>query len=163
MHNAILLSDSRISPDAIAHALRSVSIFHFAGHGWSAGDNGALLLGGSQGESAEMGAREIASQNWDRCRLAVLAACLTGVGEGRGPVNSRSLVRALLAAGAHRVIAARWSVDAASTQALMTEFYNRLFAGGSPAEALAEAKAKIAATPGWRHPYYWAGFDLYVK
>jgi CHAT domain-containing protein len=101
------------------------------------------------------------SQNWSHCRLAVLSACLSGAGEDQGPVNSDSLVRAFLAAGARQVIAARWSVDSAATESLMNEFYERLFAGAKPAFALAAARARIAATPGWEHPYFWAGFDLY--
>jgi CHAT domain-containing protein len=108
-----------------------------------------------------MAADELAVQRLKQCRLVVLSACLTAAGEERGPVNNHSLVGALRAAGARQVVAARWSVDGESTRALMKAFYDRLFAGASPAEALTAAEARVASMKGWSHPYYWAGFDVF--
>jgi CHAT domain-containing protein len=59
------------------------------------------------------------------------------------------------------VIAARWSIDSEATRALMDGFYARLVAGKSVPEALSGAAADVAASPGWSHPYYWAGFDVF--
>ena len=46
------------------------------------------------------------------------------------------LTRALIYAGAASVIVSLWSVDAASTQRLMVEFYKQLKAGKDKATAL---------------------------
>jgi CHAT domain-containing protein len=59
------------------------------------------------------------------------------------------------------VIASLWNVDDASTCALMTKFYERWKAGAAPATALREAQLFIAAQPKWRHPYYWAAWQLW--
>ncbi len=167
MPRALQLDDETASPASIANGIQKAALFHFAGHGWANGGNGGLLLSAvrspsdSQATTRWLAADEVLRQDWRSCRLAVLSACLTATGEDRGPVNNRSLVRAFLAAGAGHVVAARWSVDADATRALMKEFYKGLFSGASPAEALAAAESKIAASPGWRHPYYWAGFDVF--
>jgi CHAT domain-containing protein len=159
---AVVLRGDQAAPDAIARAMRSATLFHFAGHGWSNGGNAGLILGSNAaGETHYLTADDIAGQDWKQCRLAVLSACFTAAGEERGPVNPRSLVRALLAAGAREVIASRWSVDGEATRAWMSAFYEALFAGASPADALSQASAKIRRTPGWEHPYYWAAFELF--
>jgi CHAT domain-containing protein/Flp pilus assembly protein TadD len=163
IRNPVVLLDGAASSEAVARESAGIEIFHFAGHGWSDGGNGALILSPDSDTNSPrwLASAQVASQNWSHCRLAVLSACFSGAGEDQGPVNSDSLVRAFLAAGARQVIAARWSVDSAATESLMNEFYERLFAGAAPAAALAAARARIAATPGWEHPYFWAGFDLY--
>ncbi len=115
--------------------------------------NGALLLApGSDGEPGSSRRRELSEQDWSRCLLAVLSACLTAEGEDRGPVNNESLVRALLSAGAHRVMAARWSVDSQSTRHLMESFYLQLLRGETPARALAASANEVASASRWKHP-----------
>ena len=148
--------------DTIVRRMASADLVHFAGHGWSNGGNAALILGpDAAGGSRYLTATDLAALDWKSCRLAVLSACLTAAGEERGPVNPQSLVRALLAAGARRVVASRWSIDGEATEALMSSFYDALFGGKAPAEALRQASAKIRGTRGWEHPYYWAAFDVF--
>ena len=137
-------------------------IFHFTGHGWANGGNGALILPpGPEGEPRFLTAATLAKQNWSQCRLAVLSACLTATGEERGAVNNQSLVQALLSAGAWRVVAARWSVDSEATRVLMEAFYTRVLSGESVPKSLSDAEAEVANAPEWRHPYFWAGFDAF--
>jgi CHAT domain-containing protein len=148
---------------AMNDGLREARLFHFAGHGWANGGNAALILGpDGAGGSRLLTATDLADQDWSQCLLAVLSACLTASGEDAGPVNPYSLVRAFLAAGVRRVVAARWSIDDESTRTLMTEFYSALFQGMDPASALHQASNKIRIAPGWKHPYYWAAFDIYA-
>jgi CHAT domain-containing protein/cytochrome c-type biogenesis protein CcmH/NrfG len=149
-------------PEQIASRSVGTVLFHFSGHGWANGGDGSLILApGPDGSSPLLTARLLAGQNWSKCQLAVLSACLTATGEERGAVNNQSLVQAMLSAGAARVIAARWSVDSESTRALMSSFYRRLLAGAPVPEALSRAAAEVAAIRNWSHPYYWAGFDLF--
>ena len=148
--------------DWLAENAPRTEVFHFSGHGWANGGNGALILPpGPNHEPRFVTSTNLAGQNWSRCQLAVLSACLTAAGETRGAVNNQSLVQALLSAGARRVVAARWSVDAEATRVLMDAFYARLASGKSVPEALYGAEAEAAAAPGWSHPSYWAGFDLF--
>ena len=138
------------------------TLFHFVGHGWANGGGGGLILGTtSDGESEFLTARDLAQHDWSRCRLAVLSACLTATGAERGLVNNESLVQALLGAGAQRVVAALWSVDSDSTRALMEGFYSRLFSGAPVADALARSAVDVSARAEWRHPFYWAGFEVF--
>jgi CHAT domain-containing protein/cytochrome c-type biogenesis protein CcmH/NrfG len=164
LSHAAVLQDDLATPEALRAAVPRAAIFHFAGHGWSDGGNGGLLLTpDSSGEARYLTAYEITSENWSGCRLAVLSACLSATGELRGPVNNQSLVRALLGAGAQRVIAAEWSVDSEATRLLMREFYVELMRGRSAPEALGRARIALSTQARWSHPYYWAAFDVFSR
>lgn len=92
--------------------------------------------------------------------LVVLSGCRTALGKevrGEGLIG---LTRGFMYAGAPRVLASLWSVDDASTAALMKRFYRELlFKKQTPAAALRSAQASLwkdSALP----PYYWAAFVL---
>jgi CHAT domain-containing protein len=95
--------------------------------------------------------------------LAVLSACQTALGpiyQGEGTVG---LQRAFLAKGAHSLLVSLWSVDDEATAVLMRSFYSHwLGDAGHPgkAESLRRAQADIRAMPAYRHPLFWAGFQL---
>lgn len=164
LSNASVLTDDLATPEVLRAAIPRAAMFHFAGHGWSDGGNGALLLApGSNGEARYMTAREIAGEDWGHCRLAVLSACLTAAGELQGPINNRSLVRALLTAGAQRVVAAKWSISSEATRPLMKEFYLQLTRGRSVPDALNRAEMALAHQDRWNHPYYWAAFSVFRR
>ena len=163
---AARFAQPHLERDATAASLtagaRKAQVFHFCGHGWTNGGNGALILPpGAGGDSEFVTARNLAEEDWSQCQLAVLSACLTATGETRGAVNNQSLVQALLSAGARSVVAARWSIDSEATRALMKGFYGRLVSGTPVPESLYGAAREVAAAPGWSHPYYWAGFDVF--
>jgi CHAT domain-containing protein/Tfp pilus assembly protein PilF len=95
--------------------------------------------------------------------LVVLSACETARGRvlvGEGPLG---FVRALLAAGAARVVASTWKVDDESTRDLMTAFHEAWLRGGtSAAAALRAAKlARLKAGGPEAHPARWAAFVLW--
>jgi CHAT domain-containing protein len=138
-------------------------LFHFSGHGLSNSDDGALLLAPSRlgEEGSFLTTYELANHSFSRCRLAVLSACSSGVGESRGPVNPNSLVNGLLRAGVRDVIASRWPIDSASTLILMRDFYTQLLSGGDVASALQAAARQLRTDPSTRHPYYWAAFSTF--
>jgi CHAT domain-containing protein len=162
LSHASLIDAIATASDVAADKMAGAELMHFAGHGWSNGGNAALVLGASpHGGVRVFGAADMAARDWRSCRLAVLSACLTAAGEQRGPVNPQSLVRALLASGARRVVASRWSIDGNATAALMKRFYDALLSGETVAVAMQRASAGIRTTPAWDHPYYWAAFDVY--
>ncbi len=128
--------------DSVQTRTQRAQVFHFCGHGWANGGNGALVLTpGPDGDPRFVTSRNLAEQDWSHCQIAVLSACLTATGEARGVVNNQSLVQAFLSAGARRVVAARWSIDSEATSALMSEFYAKLVSGKSVPEALCGAAA----------------------
>jgi CHAT domain-containing protein/tetratricopeptide (TPR) repeat protein len=94
--------------------------------------------------------------------LVVLSGCRTGLGRelrGEGLVG---LTRAFMYAGAPRVLASLWKVDDAATAELMTRVYRGILAEGrTPSEALRRAQVDLATTGRWRHPYFWAAFQLH--
>jgi CHAT domain-containing protein len=148
----------------LAALMAKTELFHFSGHGWSDGGNGALLLPSPTNEESQfVTSRSLARQDWSHCSLAVLSACLTGSGEQEGPVNNESLVRALLSAGARRVIATRWNIDSEASRELMRRFYDGLFAERRAAQALVHAEMGVAGCRGWSHPYYWAGIEIFGR
>lgn len=102
-------------------------------------------------------ADEIAKLDLSGCRLVVLSACQTGLGE----YNSEGvygLQRAFKLAGAQSILMSLWSVDDKATAELMTEFYNGLIAGQEPDYALVAAQRDLRAK-GYS-PDKWAAFVL---
>lgn len=102
-------------------------------------------------------ADEIANLDLNGCRLVVLSACQTGLGE----YNSEGvygLQRAFKLAGAQNILMSLWSVDDKATAELMTEFYRGLIAGQEPDDALVAAQRALRAK-GYS-PDKWAAFVL---
>jgi CHAT domain-containing protein len=89
--HAVLLKDRQADPETMASFSSHCRLFHFCGHGWVNGGDGALVLAPALDGSPRIETfREIASQDWRQCSLAVLSACLTAAGEDAGP----SVIRA---------------------------------------------------------------------
>lgn len=156
-HQSALYEGREATFANLAAGVPQAEIFHFAGHGFANAGNGGLMLAPDE----TLDARRLRGLSWKQCRLAVLSACTTGVGEHRGPVNPESLARALLDSGVRRVLASRWAVDSETTRLLIEAFYRELLLGVPPARALAAAAQHVSQQPGRAHPYYWAGFQLY--
>jgi hypothetical protein len=73
-------------------------------------------------------------------------------------------VGALLAARTERVLACQWEQDPWATAALVRSFYETWNRGDSPASAasaLRQAQLAVASKGEYRHPYYWAGWQLW--
>jgi len=135
------------------------SLVHFAGHGIGNARNGGLLLSAiGEGQADILDTSRVEKQNWKRSQLVTLASC-SAASEDSSQGNSTTLVRAFLAAGARRVMAARWNVDSAATADLMQGFYDALARGDAPSVALHNAASVIRR--GRPHPYYWAAFEMF--
>jgi CHAT domain-containing protein len=107
-----------------------------------------------QADDGVLTALEVSALDLWGTQLVVLSACETGVGDVHDGEGVFGLRRALAVAGAASQVLTLWKVDEAATRDLMIEFYQRLRAGESRAEALRQAQLKMAD----RHPYYWAAF-----
>ena len=102
-------------------------------------------------------ADEIAMLDLSGCRLVVLSACQTGLGEYNAE-GVYGLQRAFKLAGAQSVLMSLWSVDDKATAELMTEFYRSLIKGQEPDEALVVAQRALR-NKGYS-PDKWAAFVL---
>ena len=90
--------------------------------------------------------------------MVVLSACETGLGELQKGEGIISLARAFTYAGAKSTINSLWSVNDASTKALMEEFYKNIKAGKTKDQALHEAKLSYLENEDMDAPYFWASF-----
>jgi hypothetical protein len=151
----------RLDPEKVQLDAPDTAIFHFAGHGWTQGGYGGLLLPpGADGAPRFLTAADFAAVRYPRGRLAVLAGCLTTGGGSREPESPGSLVQALFGAGMPNIVATRWNVDGEVSRILVERFYGGLSREGV-GPALASARAAVRARH--PHPYYWAGFSHFAK
>lgn len=105
-------------------------------------------------------ALEVLSLNLSGTRLVVLSACETGLGEIHEGEGVYGLRRAFQEAGVAEVISSLWEVSDAGTQALMTDFYDRLLGGQPAREALRDSQLALIDSPEWGYPYVWSAFMM---
>ncbi len=120
--------------------------------------SGLAMAGANQGAHGIVTAREIAGFDWWGTQLVVLSACETGVGAVPSGDGVYGMRRALVLAGAESQVVSLWSVNDASTRALMRDYYGELARGTARAEALRQAKLHLLHQPRYARPYYWAAF-----
>ena len=144
-------------------------VLHLATHGILNGTNplfSYLQLAQAGADDGMLEAREILRMSL-AAELAVLSACETGRGE---VVNGEGLIGmswAMLTAGTPTVVVSQWQVDSASTTQLMLAFHRSIAAAATgpgairgKAQALRAAELELLRTPRYRHPFYWAAFEM---
>jgi len=119
--------------------------------------NSYIRLAGPSDEASRLTARAIMRGRVGD-GLWVLAACSTGGGRVRPGDEVLGLPRALIEAGARAALISLWDVEAHSSLALMTRFYESLGDGASIAGALKSATGEMRAQG--KPPYDWAPFVL---
>jgi CHAT domain-containing protein len=132
------LSGAAATRRAALAALDSHDVYHFACHG--AADGSDPLESHLQVVDGRLTVRDLLDQRL-RGRLAVLAACETGVPYAQLPDESISLPAALLEAGVPGIVATLWPVEEIPMMLLTTRFYEQwLGFGQQPAVALHQAQ-----------------------
>ncbi len=159
--HATLLNGDATSPQAALQSLALADIVHFSGHAVSDGESRFLLETGAK-PSMAVSAEALAALHLRHCAIAVLAACNTTAYDPNRVEPLLDLRNALLLSGAHAVIASRWDVDDHSTEALTLALYKQLLRGNPAAESLQVAQQLVRSEPQWKHPYYWASFELFT-
>lgn len=165
--NAKLLLSKDATLERLLQELPSADIFHFAGHSFSGPERGGLLLAGPgdgaghETKTAVMYASHLCNRVLGRCNLAVLSACATVSEDVDEIADPEGLVRAFLRAGVPHVIVSRWNVDSRATADFMDDFYAKLLAGSTVAEAVQSAAADLRNHHETSHPYYWAAFSSF--
>jgi CHAT domain-containing protein len=105
-------------------------------------------------------ALEVLDLNLSGTRLVVLSACETGLGEIHEGEGVYGLRRSFQEAGVAEVVSSLWEVSDAGTQALMTDFYERILQGVPAREALRETQLEMLDSPEWGYPYVWSAFMI---
>ena len=107
-------------------------------------------------------ALELSSLDLIACRLAVLSACETGIGQPEHGAGILGFQYALMASFTHASLVSLWSVPDRGTSDLMGAFYRRLVASGWEVRPSYLATMRDACRHEGRavHPYFWAAFVL---
>lgn len=108
---------------------------------------------------------ELTTLDLSRTRLVVLSACETAVGSAVSGDAVHGLRRACHLAGAHVVISSLWSVSDADAAQVIAAFYDGIFHGMPPDEALQQAMLHALRRAsehgdGLPHPYHWAAWVM---
>ena len=151
----------RLGADATEAALRehgsSSRFVHIATHGLFRRDNpmfSSIRLGDSHLSLFDLYQLPLCAE------LVALSGCSTAVNAVVGGDELLGLIRGLLFAGAHAVLASLWDVHDRGTSEFMATFYNRL-AFENKAQAVRSGMLELRRM--YPHPYYWAPFILVGK
>lgn len=132
------LAAAAARPESVAGRQR----LHLACHGWF--DEAQPLSSYLEiGPGQRLTGEEIL-QAWRlEAELVTLSACQTGVSHLLRGDEPMGLIRALLSAGAARVVVSGWRVDDQATRRLMRAFYRRLAQGEAAPTALRHAQIHL--------------------
>jgi CHAT domain-containing protein len=133
-------------------------VLHLATHGVFQ-DRSPMLSYLLLGDRSALDASEMMDMRL-QASLVVLSACETGRGEALNGEGMLGMTWALLVAGSPATVASQWKVESRGTTELMLAFHRALKSGVGKAEALRDAALAVRRTSEYRHPYYWAAFEL---
>ena len=126
---------------AVLRSMHSVSLIHFAAHGYA--ERGEIALSpisscGTPHEEDYLLTMAEISQVRLTAKLVVLSCCHSASGQIRAE-GIVGIARAFLASGARAVLAALWAVEDEATMWFMNHFYEHLVHGESASESLYQA------------------------
>lgn len=153
-------------------AVTNPGILHVATHGFFLGGNehinpmmkSGLVLAGVKNQSARkledgvLTAYEATALKLDSTNLVVLSACETALGDIKEGEGVYGLQRALIVAGAKKLVMSMWKVNDEATRDLMIAFYERITEGQAIEYAFREAQLEVKKK--YDHPNYWGAFVL---
>ncbi len=154
----------------VAEDMRGREFLHVAAHGRGPKTTGAqpanAAASGSSAQlaNASLRASEMTFFDLSQCRLIVLSACDTGIGNALPGEHLIGMRRALRLAGAQQSLTALWQIEDAAARDLMVAFWRELLRCDDPAQALRTAKLGQLADNRRQHgdamPGTWAAFLL---
>ncbi|WP_289030027.1 CHAT domain-containing tetratricopeptide repeat protein [uncultured Paraglaciecola sp.] len=149
---------------------RSSKIWHIATHGYydpSAPEIVGLATTRSTDKlgrvtSGFLSLNELLSQPVS-AHLVVLSGCDTSLGKYSESEGLSGLAKGMLAQGAGSVISTIWEVSDRSTAIFMKYFYQSLKLNkGDLSKSFTLAKRKMIKSGRFKHPKYWAGYNLTI-
>ena len=147
--------------------LKQYRYIHLATHGLAdeaAPELSRIFLRESENADGDLFTGEIYNLNL-KADLVTLSACQTGLGKVHRGEGMMGLSRALMYAGAEKVVVSYWSVSDEATAQLMVNFYRNFantntMGSSSYSAALAEAKRSMITDEKFKDPFYWAAFVM---
>ncbi|MGC2237421.1 MAG: CHAT domain-containing protein [Pyrinomonadaceae bacterium] len=160
--NPTLLLNKNATKSNLLGKLSEADVVNFAAH-YTTNEFSPLfssfLVAGIGKESRLANYELLAEKKLDKPKLIVLSACQTGIEgyyKGEGMIGAG---RTFLALGVPLIVASQWKVDSDATAGLMKNFhFYRRVKKLPTASALRQAQLEMLNTPGFREPFYWAGF-----
>ncbi len=107
-------------------------------------------------------AAEVSNLDLQGTEMVVVSGCDSSKGEIYFGEGVYGLKRAIAVAGARSSLLSLWEVDDKATVFFMKSFYEKLINGTSRSDALALTQKEFRnhSNKDYRHPYYWATFQL---
>ena len=113
----------------------------------------------SQRYDGLLSAAEIAGLDLSRCRLFIVSACQSGLGEITSD-GVFGLQRGLKRAGVEAMVVSLWSVNSEATGLLMIKFYEGLMSGASLPDSFSAARSWLITDSSYPDPQYTDAFLL---
>jgi len=158
-----LVQDQGFSIDRLQRELEATpySVVHLASHaefGRDARESFLLTFDGRLNMDGLERFIKLARFREEPIELLTLSACSTAAGDMRSALG---LAGVGIKAGARTALASLWFVNDESTARLVSGFYRALTEqGNSKAEALRQTQLSMLAERKFRHPAYWAPFQI---
>ena len=167
----VVLKSDRATKISVVNAMNDTDVLHFASH-YIVDERNPMrshfllakpseLSHHADWSDGSLFAAEVFDMKLHRPRVAVVAACRTGVERYYNGEGMIGMARTFLAAGVPVVVASQWPVDTGPTSGLMIKFHEHRRRGGlSTIEALKLAQTEFIQNPSgqYQHPYFWAPF-----
>jgi CHAT domain-containing protein len=165
-HQHTLLLGPQATEASFKRLADRYDVIHLATHGFFNKSNPLLsgvTLEPDSDDDGRLEVHEIMNLRL-KAKLVTLSACDTAMGSGyfsEVPPGDDlvSLTRAFLSTGTPSVLASLWEVNDRSAVRFMDSFYGGL-RRSDKATALAMAQRQMLRSGVYRHPYYWAAFEL---
>lgn len=154
--DSILLLNDDATPARIMEGARTADVAHFGAHAIANEERpmlSRLAVRDGSGRAASLFGRDLAQAKLRSLRVAVLAACGTGIGAVRRGEGPLSLARALIVGGAGTVIATLTDIPDETSLRLSVAVHRELASGARPMDALRAAQLELisqgATTGAW--------------
>lgn len=147
--------------------VRNAHVLHIATHGFYSStdkDNVGFVLTDEKGRGrgSFITLSDIYANRFNS-RLVVVSGCETGIGQQFKGEGANSLARAFIAQGAANVISTYWKVSDRASASFMKLLYEELKTTGDIAVAFARAQQRLKRDRRFRHPYFWAAYNLHSR
>ena len=123
---------------------------------------GANNLDTNEEDDGYLTALEVTQLDLNDTELVVISGCESGKEYIKNGDAIYGLKRAISVAGSESSVLSLWKVDDQVTAEFMSKFYQRLITGEGKSEALLNTQLEFRnhKNKDFRHPYYWAAFQL---
>ena len=94
-------------------------------------------------------------------QLVMINGCETAMGKNLDGSGLQGIARGFMVSGAQNVIATLWPVSDRASAKLIESFYQNLLLSETLTDALRQSQLAMFNNPRFKHPYYWAAYNLY--